>query len=295
VRAFAAAAVDDWEFVTLTVAIWALNFSDLDEARALATAFRDGMEYQSYLKALEDALALDASELLQRVSVPTLVIRDTSRAFASAPELAKPLASRIQGAQFITVDGTRAAGSAIAAFVTEEELGEAPSGTAIILFADIAESTALTERLGDAAFRERARDLDAALRGAISERSGTPIAGRLLGDGVLATFASAKDAIDAARACAGCGTAAGLPLHVGLHAGDVIREENNVFGGAVTIASRISDVAAPGEVLVSDIVRGLGRTSAGVTFEDRGERELKGVSEPVRLFEVRWRDAPLAE
>jgi len=44
---------------------------------------------------------------------------------------------------------------------------------------------------------------------------------------------------------------------------------------------------APGEVLVSDTVRGLARTSAGVTFDDRGERDLKGVSEPVRLFAVR--------
>jgi adenylate cyclase len=67
----------------------------------------------------------------------------------------------------------------------------------------------------------------------------------------------------------------------------VIREDNNVFGGAVTIASRISDVAPPGEVLVSQTVRDLARTSAGVSFEDRGERELKGVAEPVRLFAVR--------
>jgi len=78
----------------------------------------------------------------------------------------------------------------------------------------------------------------------------------------------------------------GLPLHLGLHAGDVIREEGNVYGGAVNIASRISGLSTPGEVLVSDIVRGLARTSAGVTFEDRGEQSLKGVSEPVRVWAV---------
>jgi class 3 adenylate cyclase len=43
-------------------------------------------------------------------------------------------------------------------------------------------------------------------------------------------------------------------------------------------------------VLVSDLVRGLGRTSAGVVFEDRGERELKGISEPVRVYAVRTRE-----
>src|SRR5438093_12891802 len=69
-----------------------------------------------------------------------------------------------------------------------EEVSALPSGTAVILFADIADSTALTERLGDSAFRAKARDLDAALRAVIRERSGTPIEGKLLGDGVLAVF-----------------------------------------------------------------------------------------------------------
>lgn len=62
------------------------------------------------------------------------------------------------------------------------------SGTTIILFADGAESTALTERLGDAPFREKARELDSALRTAISSNGGTAIEGQVLGDGVLATF-----------------------------------------------------------------------------------------------------------
>ena len=111
--------------------------------------------------------------------------------------------------------------------------------------------------------------------------------GKLLGDGVLAVFTSARQAIEAALACGAAGGDAGLPLHLGLHAGDVIREENNVYGGAVNIASRISGLSAPGEVLVSDIVRGLARTSAVVSFEDRGEQALKGVGEPVRVWAVK--------
>jgi class 3 adenylate cyclase len=79
----------------------------------------------------------------------------------------------------------------------------------------------------------------------------------------------------------------GLQLHLGIHAGDVIREGNNVYGGAVNIAARIAAASEPGEVLVSDTVRSLGRTSADVTFDDRGEHELKGVGEPQRLFAVR--------
>jgi class 3 adenylate cyclase len=170
-----------------------------------------------------------------------------------------------------------------------------PVGTAIILFADIVDSTALTERLGDAVFRERARALDDALRAAIRDAGGTAIDGKLLGDGVLATFPAASQAIDAAFKCNaaaeatddGRAEALRLRLHIGIHAGDVIREANNVYGGAVNIASRISGLSAPGEVLVSDIVRGLARTSAGVTFEDRGEHALKGVADPQRVFAVR--------
>jgi class 3 adenylate cyclase len=163
---------------------------------------------------------------------------------------------------------------------------EITSGTAIILFADIADSTALTERLGDTAFRAKARALDDALRIIIREAGGTTIDAKTLGDGVLATFASASQAIAAALACGAAGDAQVLPLHLGLHAGDVIREADNVFGGAVNIASRISALSAPGELLVSDTVRSLARTSAGVTFEDRGEHALKGVADPQRVYAV---------
>ncbi len=160
------------------------------------------------------------------------------------------------------------------------------SGTAIILFADIVDSTALTERMGDAAFRAKARYLDASLRNIITEAGGTTIDAKTLGDGVLATFPAASQAIDAALRCGAAGDAQGLPLHLGLHAGDVFREQNNVFGGAVNIAARISALSAPGEILVSDIVRGLARTSAGVTFEDRGEHALKGVADAQRMYAV---------
>jgi class 3 adenylate cyclase len=145
---------------------------------------------------------------------------------------------------------------------------------------------ALTERIGDEAFRAQARHLDTAMRSAIRDCGGTPVEGKLVGDGVLAVFTSAREAIDAALRCATAGHAGGLPLHLGIHAGDVIREEDNVFGGAVNIASRISGLSAPGELLVSDIVRGLARTSAGVRFEDRGEHALKGVADAQRVFAV---------
>jgi len=161
-----------------------------------------------------------------------------------------------------------------------------PEGAVVILFTDIVESTALTERLGDAAFRVRARELDGALRTLVREAGGTPVEGTLLGDGLLAVFTSARQAIDCALRCNAAAEAAGLQLHLGLHAGDVLREGNNVYGGAVNIAARIMGLTTPGQVLVSDTVRSLARTSAGVTFDDQGEQALKGIADPVRVFEV---------
>ena len=241
---------------------------------------------QSLWKAMEN---WDVIGLLSRVTAPTLVVSNkSSRLFTTA--MAQRTAAGIPGARLALIDDVTY--SSFPELVTEFVYGSKaseislPSGTAVILFADIVDSTALTERLGDAAFRTKARDLDAALRTVIREHAGTPIEGKLLGDGVLAVFTSARQAIEAALSCGRAGDEAGLPLHLGLHAGDVIREDNNVYGGAVNIASRISGLSASGEVLVSETVRSLARTSAGVAFEDRGEQEFKGVGEPVRVWAV---------
>ena len=173
---------------------------------------------------------------------------------------------------------------------------QAPAGTAIVLFTDIAESTALTERMGDAAFRAAARTIDEGVREAIRRHGGSPVEGKVLGDGVMGVFSSATKAINAARECVELSANVGadgrppLPMHIGLHAGDVIREADNVYGGAVNIASRICGLCEPGEILVSATIRELARTSAGVTFEDRGKHMLKGIDDPVRVFAVRARD-----
>ncbi len=92
--------------------------------------------------------------------------------------------------------------------------------------------------------------------------------------------------IEAALGCGRAGGEVGLGLHLGIHAGDVIRDGDNVYGGAVNVAARVAATSTPGEVLVTDTVRGLARTSAEVAFADRGEQELRGIAERLRLFAV---------
>jgi class 3 adenylate cyclase len=261
----------------------------------------------AYMRFIRD---LDIAVMLRELAMPVLVIaRERDRLVPAGAS--RSVASALSNATFTLAAGDEGyppfgdrsyldtIGRFLNAGVTPEPAARDTEGTAVILFADIVDSTALTERMGDAAFRERARALDEALRAVITAAGGTAIDGKLLGDGVLATFPAASQAIDAAFKCnaaaeatdEGRAEALRLRLHIGIHAGDVIREENNVYGGAVNIAARISGLSAPGEVLVSDIVRGLARTSAGVIFEDRGEHALKGVADPQRVFAVRTAEA----
>jgi class 3 adenylate cyclase len=278
----------EWEFATLTIANAVTGYTDSEGARGIAEAFRKGMTATGYMAFRDASDKIDVRNLLPQVVVPTIIIHDTTSPLQGIGVVTQRLAQLIPNARFVETDNPA---KVIDEFLREGGPATAPepllpSGMTAILFADIAESTALTESLGDAAFRTKARELDGALRGAIQDRGGTCIDAKTLGDGVLAVFTSARQAIEAALACGAAGASAGLPLHLGLHAGDVIREDNNVYGGAVNIASRISGLSSPGEVLVSDIVRGLARTSAGVRFEDRGEQSLKGIGEAVRVWAV---------
>jgi class 3 adenylate cyclase len=287
----------DWTVYTETLARLWLGFENQELAAQYAAFFRECVEPEAIGSAGSSQQDWDVSALLPRVSARTLVVHNRNNRFLPV-QAGQRLAARIPNARFQLVDDMsyEQLPGVITGFLGESDqiaqrrFDSVPSSTAIILFADIVESTALTERLGDTAFRDKARDLDAGLRAIIREHSGTAIEGKLLGDGVLAVFTSARQAIEAALSCGRAGDEATLPLHLGLHAGDVIREENNVYGGAVNIASRISGLSAPGEVLVSDTVRSLARTSAGVTFEDRGEQPLKGVGEAVRVWAVREGD-----
>jgi class 3 adenylate cyclase/pimeloyl-ACP methyl ester carboxylesterase len=319
-RALGGLAVANWEAFTENFAHYAVGWDEGDEAHGLARSIRESITPDTWFRYMRIMAAwseenpdpgtfgIDASQ----IRIPTLIMQ---RPIAAKTAGFVRLAAGIPGARVEVFEGDggmptigdrQAVVEAMVDFVgaravslpphenEQSDYSGAParaevaqaSGTAVILFTDIVSSTELTERMGDARFRDASRSLDAGLRAAIRDADGAAIDGKLLGDGVLATFPSAAQAIDGARRCLALSTASELGLHIGLHAGDVIREENNVFGGAVNIAARICGLSAPGEILVSDVVRGMARSSAGVVFEDRGEQEMKGVGEPVRVYAV---------
>ena len=299
-------ALKDWRMATESWCRALENWESEPTASALAAMMREAVTAETFVRYQRERLTWDVNDYLPSIKAPTLVVHPRNHPYLSV-EAARRLAATIPGARLALVDSaTVSFNAAELASIVGEFLGttaraqqqpppprrsdtavDTTADTAVVLFTDIADSTALTERLGDAAFRTAARSLDDAVRRAMRETQGRPVEGKVLGDGVMGVFSSAARAIEAARRCVSASAEVELPLHIGIHAGDVIREDGNVFGGAVNIAARICGLSAPGEILVSDIVRDLARTSAGVTFEDRGEHDLKGIEDAVRVYAVR--------
>jgi class 3 adenylate cyclase len=103
------------------------------------------------------------------------------------------------------------------------------------------------------------------------------------GDGFLATFDGTGRAVRCAAEILTAARGTGLELRAGVHTGEVETRGDDVGGLAVSIAKRICDLAGPGQVLVSETVRGQ-LVGSGVEFEDGGEHELKGVPGTWRLY-----------
>jgi DNA-binding NarL/FixJ family response regulator len=150
-----------------------------------------------------------------------------------------------------------------------------------ILMTDVVGSTQTVEHLGDRAWGEVVAEHERVTRAEIPLFGGEEL--DTTGDGFLVSFESAARAIRCALALLDRLTELGLTIRAGVHTGEVEDVEGRSRGIALHIASRIGARANPGEILVSATTRELA-AGAGLTFADRGEHLLKGVSEPRRLF-----------
>jgi class 3 adenylate cyclase len=105
------------------------------------------------------------------------------------------------------------------------------------------------------------------------------------GDGFLTTFDGAARAIRCGCAIRDDAARLGIAVRVGMHAGEIELRGDDILGMTVSIAARVSALAGAGEVLVSRTVADL-VAGSGLSFDDRGEHELKGVPGSWRLFAV---------
>jgi len=252
----------------------------------------------------EGYFKIDVRDRVPQVKVPSLVLHrrdDPAVPFTAGRELA----ALLPDAHFLPLPGDasnpwigdpepilRAVDDFLAAEDggTEGPAAEAGAGLLTILFTDLVGSTALTQRLGDAAAQELLRAHNAIIRERLREHGGTEL--KSLGDGFMASFHSASRALECAIAIqqafaaydGGRGPDAIL-VRIGLNAGEPVAEDADLFGTAVQAAARIAARARPGQILVADVVRQL---AAGkpFRFNNLGRFALKGFRERQRLFEV---------
>jgi TolB-like protein/class 3 adenylate cyclase len=122
--------------------------------------------------------------------------------------------------------------------------------------------------------------------------------GRLVkstGDGFLADFASAVDAVRCAVEMQATivernwnvPTDRRIEFRIGINLGDIIVEAGDIYGDGVNVAARLEALAEPGGIYVSRVVRDQVRDRLDVAFEDMGERQVKNIARPVRVYRVR--------
>ena len=118
------------------------------------------------------------------------------------------------------------------------------------------------------------------------------------GDGMLVEFASAVDAVrcavevqrEMAKQNSSVPQELRIEFRIGIHVGDIIIDDNDIFGDGVNIAARLEGIAEPGGICVSDDAYRQIRGKVEIAFDDIGEQDLKNIAEPMRAWRVRITD-----
>ncbi len=236
---------------------------------------------------------IDIRPALPAIHVPTLVLaRDGDLLFTA--EESKWMADQIRGARFVSfpgVDHFYWAGNQdellveIERFVAEvgDEETDLDRVLATVMFTDIVDSTAQGAALGDRAWAEVRTQHDQIVRSNLVRFRGREI--KTMGDGFLATFDGPARGVRCAEEIAAQVQPLGVEIRAGLHTGEVTFEGDDVAGLGVAIGARVGAKADANEVLVSQTVKDL-VAGSGLTFEDAGEHDLKGIPDRWHLYRV---------
>jgi class 3 adenylate cyclase len=284
----------DWTIYTETLARVLIGFDDAAFAERFGAYIRQCVEPDALMAAWKANERIDVVEFLPLVRAPTLITHNAKNRFLTV-ESGKRLAAAIPGAQFRVVDDMARAqwSQTIKDFVLGAPASTGgPAGHTLrtILFTDLVGHSEMMSRLGDERGRAVLREHETITRDVLKAHGGAEV--KTMGDGFMASFGSVSKAVECAVALQRAfAEREGEPfsVRVGLNAGEPIEEEGDLFGATVILAARIAARAEGGEILVANAVREL-CTGKGFLFADRGEFVAKGFEEPVRVYEVRWRE-----
>jgi class 3 adenylate cyclase len=307
----------DYGLFTETLAHTVFGWDSGEAAHRLALYMQGSMDEATFRACWKASDETDVRPLLPLIQAPTLVIHRRDFKLLDI-ETSKRVAATIPDARLTVLPGEslspymgdiRLALDAYAEFVGVDrvvigsadrhrhpgETGEAAFHT--IMFTDMEESTAMTQRLGDEAAQSMIRHHDLIVGTALFAKNGRQV--KHTGDGIMASFSTASAALECAisiqRAFSehnALNPHEQVNVRIGINAGEPVAEGDDLFGTAVQLASRVCQRAVPGEILTTDVVRQL-VAGKGFLFADKGEAELRGFEDAVRVFDVRWHaDAP---
>ncbi|WP_254432621.1 adenylate/guanylate cyclase domain-containing protein [Magnetospirillum sp. SS-4] len=161
-----------------------------------------------------------------------------------------------------------------------------------VMFTDMVGSTDLTQARGDLAAQEVVRKHNAIVRTALTQFAGREV--KHTGDGIMASFASAANAVDATvqiqrQVAIHNEKQPNLPLHlrIGLNSGEPIQEEDDLFGSTVQLSARVCAATQSDQTLCTQVVKDLSGTK-GLAFVDAGMHSLKGFRDKIQLWEVKY-------
>ncbi len=238
---------------------------------------------------LASLFELDVRPVLSSVGVPTLVVVSRGDTYVRSDH-GRYLAEHIAGARLLELDTADhfpppnvELFAAIEEQVTGSRSGDAGADRvlATVLFVDVVDSTTRVSMLGDERWSHLLDRFERTVRDVVTLSGGR--IRKTTGDGVLSTFDGPARAVRCAEHLRDDLRRSGLDVRCGLHTGEITQRGDDVSGIAVHIGARVSEAAAPGEVLVTRTVRDL-IAGSGIGFEERGERELKGVPERWLLY-----------
>jgi class 3 adenylate cyclase len=234
----------------------------------------------------------DVRDSVPDVACPTLLMSRTE-GFIDLVEHGRYLSERIEGARFVTFAGPDLLPWAgefdsivdeMEEFVTgERSVHAAERLLATVLFTDIVDSTIRAAAAGDRQWRAVLDEFDVNFSRLLARHDGVLV--KNTGDGILARFAAPAQGVRCAAEMVTTARSSGLELRAGLHTGEVELRGDDIGGLAVHIASRVSAMAAAGEVLVTGTVRDL-VVGSGIVFDDRGRHNLKGVPDEWQVLAV---------
>jgi class 3 adenylate cyclase len=241
------------------------------------------------LARMRTILELDVRELLPLVTAPTLVIQSLGDMYVRAGH-GRYLAEHIPGAKLLERDSADHwpvpdpdLMVAVEEFITGSRVEEPAVNRVLttVLFIDVVGSTERAAALGDLRWQALLDQFANTVERFVVAHRGLLVA--RAGDGILATFDGPARAIRCAWGIRDALKRVGLDVRSGLHTGEVTQRNGDVAGIAVHIGARVSEIAGPGEVLVTRTVRDL-VAGSGIAFDDRGEFPLKGVAERWELY-----------